>query len=75
MDTHGKSNAEFHNEVNEILVRHESSFDQVNATLQVVLIELQALRITRNLNTNSSKINPFVNEESSHQQPTHPHPY
>jgi hypothetical protein len=40
MDTRGKSNAEFRNEVNEVLLRHEPSFDQVNATLQVVLTEL-----------------------------------
>ncbi|TXG54856.1 hypothetical protein EZV62_020112 [Acer yangbiense] len=38
MDTCGKSNAE-------ILARHESSFDQVNAILQAVLTELQALRV------------------------------
>ncbi|WKA03393.1 hypothetical protein VitviT2T_021504 [Vitis vinifera] len=44
MDTRGKTNAEFRNEVNEALARHESSFDQVNATLQAVLTELQALR-------------------------------
>ncbi|KAL6311434.1 hypothetical protein AAG906_035879 [Vitis piasezkii] len=43
MDTRGKTNAEFRNEVNEALARHESSFDQVNATLQAVLTELQAL--------------------------------
>ncbi|RVW24893.1 hypothetical protein CK203_079475 [Vitis vinifera] len=45
MDTRGKTNAEFRNEVNEALARHESSFDKVNATLQAVLRELQALRI------------------------------
>lgn len=74
MDTRGKSNAEFRNEVNEILLRHESSFDQVNATLQAVLTELQALRTTRNLSSNSPEINPFANEESSRQQPTHSQP-
>ena len=50
MDTRGKTNAEFRNEVNEALARHESSFDQVNATLQAVLMELQALRVTRTAN-------------------------
>ncbi|KAL9454589.1 hypothetical protein AB3S75_010065 [Citrus x aurantiifolia] len=40
MDTRGKTNAEFRSQVNKILARHESSFDQVNATLQTVLIEL-----------------------------------
>jgi hypothetical protein len=74
MDTRGKSNAEFRNEVNEVLLRHEPSFDQVNATLQVVLTELQALRTTHNLSSNSLKINPFANEESSRQQPTHSQP-
>ena len=53
MDTCGKSNAEFH-------------FDQVNATLQVALIKLQAFRTTRNQNISSPEINLFANEESSH---------
>ncbi|KAL6320825.1 hypothetical protein AAG906_008825 [Vitis piasezkii] len=30
MDTRGKTNAEFRNDVNEILARHESSFDQLS---------------------------------------------
>jgi len=74
MDTRGKSNAEFRNEVNEVLLRHEPSFDQVNTILQVVLTKLQALRTTHNLSSNSLKINPFANEESSRQQPTHSQP-
>jgi hypothetical protein len=74
MDTRGKSNAEFCNEVNEILGRHETSFDQVNATLQVVLTELQALHTNHLENTNSPEINPFSNKESSHQQNPHCHP-
>ena len=48
MDTRNKINAEFRNEVTEILAQHESSFDQVNAALQTVLTELQALRISYN---------------------------
>ena len=60
MDTRSKSHAEFCNEVHEILGRHESSFDQVNTTLQVVLTELQALRTTRHQNTNSHEINPSL---------------
>ena len=39
MDTCGKTNAEFHNEVNEVLARHESSLDHVNATLQTLMTE------------------------------------
>ena len=74
MDTRSKSNAEFRNEVHEILGRHESSFDQVNTTLQVVLTELQALRNTRHQNTNSHEINPFSNEEATSQQKPHRHP-
>ena len=62
MDTRGKSNAEFHNEVNEALAGHESSFDKVNSTLQVVLTKLQALCTIRNPNPNSSEINPFAPE-------------
>ena len=39
MDTRSKTNAEFRSEVNEILASHESSFDQVNATLQTLLTD------------------------------------
>jgi hypothetical protein len=66
MDTRGKTNAEFRSDVNEILARHEISFDQVNATLQAVLTELQALRASRSQNNNSSETNPFARDESSH---------
>jgi len=44
MDTRGKMNAEFHNNVNKILARHEINFDLVNIALQMVLTELQALK-------------------------------
>ena len=44
MDTRGKSNAEFRNEIHEILGRHESKLNQLNATLQVVLTELRAFK-------------------------------
>ena len=60
-----KSNAEFRNEVHEILARHESSFDQVNATLQTVLTELQALRVSRTHHTSHQKVNPFAPGEPS----------
>ena len=60
MDTRGKTNAEFRSEVNEILAHHESSFDQVNATLQTVLTELQSLRVSRNSNHTNTEINPFA---------------
>jgi hypothetical protein len=53
MDTRGKSNAEFRSEVNEALARHESNFDQVHGTLQTILTELQALRVSR-----SQRMNP-----------------
>nr|TKR74530.1 hypothetical protein D5086_0000295630 [Populus alba] len=72
MDTRGKTNAEFRSDVNDILARHENSFDQVNAALQAVLTELQALRASRNPNNNSSETNPFARDESS--QP-HTSPY
>ena len=48
MDTRGKTNIEFRNEVSEILARHESNFDQVHATLQTILTELQSLKTSRN---------------------------
>ena len=65
MDTRGKSNAEFRTEVNDALARHESSFDQVNAALQAVLTELQAIRTQKHPNTNPPEINPFASESSS----------
>lgn len=40
MDTCGKTNAKFCNEVNEILAWNQSSLDQVNATLQMLPTEL-----------------------------------
>ncbi|RVW26324.1 Transposon Tf2-12 polyprotein [Vitis vinifera] len=46
-----KTNVEFRNDDNEILARHDTSFDQVNAVLQEVLTELQALRASHNQNT------------------------
>ena len=68
MDTRGKTNGEFRNEVNEALARHESSFDQINLALQAVLTELQTLRTSHNQNSNSLEINPFAPEG-----PSHPH--
>ena len=73
MDTRGKSNAEFRNEVNEALARHESSFDQVNAALQAVLTELQAIRVSRGHDNNSSDVNPFAPNDSTNQSMTRPH--
>ncbi|KAL5769060.1 hypothetical protein ACOSQ2_015843 [Xanthoceras sorbifolium] len=66
METRGKINAEFRNEVNEILARHESSFDQVNAILQAILTELQSLRISRSPHKVNTELNPFAPRESSH---------
>ncbi|KAL5771463.1 hypothetical protein ACOSP7_015617 [Xanthoceras sorbifolium] len=66
METRGKINAEFRNEVNEILARHESSFDQVNATLQAILTELQSLRISRSPHKVNTELNPFAPGESSY---------
>ncbi|XP_068661892.1 protein NRT1/ PTR FAMILY 4.5-like [Aristolochia californica] len=71
MDTRGKTNAEFRNEVNKILARHESNFDQVNIALQVVLTELQALRTFHSQNTSPSETNPIARDESSHQHTSH----
>lgn len=76
MDTRGKTNAELCNDVTTTLARHEASFDQVNAALQAVLTELQALCLSQNQNTtqaNTSQLetNPFALEETSHQNTTH----
>jgi len=74
MDTHGKTNMEFNNEVNKILAQHKSSFDKVNVALQAVLTELQALRTTHNPNASPSKINLFAHEESLPQNATQLNP-
>ncbi|GJX91187.1 retrovirus-related pol polyprotein from transposon 297 [Tanacetum coccineum] len=65
MNTRHKTNIEFQNEVNEILARHESSFKEVNATLQTILTELQALQTSRSDNHTHPEINPFFLGETS----------
>lgn len=67
MATRNQSNAEFRNEVQEILGRHESSLDQVHATLQTVLSELQSLRASQASHGIASEVNPFAPTASSHQ--------
>ncbi|GFZ03191.1 hypothetical protein Acr_15g0017990 [Actinidia rufa] len=59
MDTRGKSNTEFRSEVSEVLARHESSFDQIHATLQTILTDLQALKAQTNIST-TGDVNPFA---------------
>lgn len=71
MDTWGKTNAEFRNEVNEALARHESSFNQVNNTLQQVLMELQSMRISHSPRPMPQEINPFSTGESSTNRGNH----
>lgn len=67
MDTHDKTNAEFCNEINEIPARLDSTFHQVNATLQTGFTEAQSLRVSHSSNTTNTKINPFAPGESSYQ--------
>ena len=66
MDTRGKTNAEFCNDVNKILAQHKTSFNQVNTTLQAVLTKFQAFRTSRSQNTSPPETNPFAHDESSH---------
>ena len=65
MDTRGKTNAEFRNEVNEAFARHESNFDQVHATPQTILAKLQGLRVSRSPHLHQQEINHFSQGESS----------
>ena len=65
MDTQARSNAEFCNEVSEILARYESNFDH-HGTLQTVLTELQTMRVSQNTTLIN---NPFAPTENSHNQP------
>nr|XP_048330089.1 uncharacterized protein LOC125422438 [Ziziphus jujuba var. spinosa] len=45
MDTCGKTYTEFQSEVLAILARHETKFERINVTLQMILTDLQDLRI------------------------------
>ena len=58
--------AEFHNGVYKILAQHESSLDQINATLQTIMTHLQALRITQFQKPVDREINPCAPGESAH---------
>ncbi|KAL5789684.1 hypothetical protein ACOSQ2_004572 [Xanthoceras sorbifolium] len=57
-----KTNAEFRNEINEILAQHESCFDQVNVALHAILIELQSLRNSRSPHKVDTELNPFAEQ-------------
>ncbi|KAJ8641843.1 hypothetical protein MRB53_018537 [Persea americana] len=67
MDTRGKTNAEFRNEVHEILAKHESSIDQVHSTLQTIMTKLQATCVSHSSTKLDFDINPFASGGSSHQ--------
>ncbi|GFS45713.1 hypothetical protein Acr_00g0097650 [Actinidia rufa] len=64
-------NTEFRSEVSEVLARHESSFDQIHATLQTILTDLQALKAQTNIST-IGDVNPFAVGDAS--QTTKPYP-
>lgn len=66
MDTRGKSNAEFRNEVNEILACHESRFDQILTELQALhLQQKQPTHLQQNQPTTEKDTNPFAFVETS----------
>ncbi|GFY94588.1 hypothetical protein Acr_09g0010340 [Actinidia rufa] len=71
MDTRGKTNIEFRNEVSEVLACHESSFDQIHATLQTIFTDLQVLKAQTNVST-TGDANPFAVSDAS--QSTKPYP-
>ncbi|KAL5823789.1 hypothetical protein ACOSQ4_021689 [Xanthoceras sorbifolium] len=80
MGTQEKSNTEFRSEVVEILSRHETNFDtltnnynQLNSTLQTVLIELQAIRINSSTNLLAPDVHPFAPGETSNNTTSPPH--
>ena len=66
METRAKSNAEFRSEVQEILARHETNFEQVHATMQAVLTEVQAMRIQNSQPSSKKGVNSSLIGESSH---------
>ncbi|KAL5810297.1 hypothetical protein ACOSQ4_026865 [Xanthoceras sorbifolium] len=65
MATRNHTNAEFRNEVQEILGGHESSIYEEHTTMHTVLTELQALRISSNRSHSQPDINPLAPTESS----------
>ncbi|GFY86793.1 hypothetical protein Acr_05g0004320 [Actinidia rufa] len=71
MDTRGKTNTEFHNEVSKVLARHESSFDQIHATLQTILTDLQALKAQTNVPA-TGDVNPFAVGDAFQSTPSNP---
>ena len=62
METRGKSNVEFRTEVYEILGRHESKFNQMNASFERLLTELQSQRVNPTSNPPTHEVNPFALE-------------
>ena len=56
MATPNQSNAKFQNEVHKILGRHESNIDEVHATLQIVLQELEPLRASQVSHANNNHL-------------------
>ncbi|KAL5822720.1 hypothetical protein ACOSQ4_020620 [Xanthoceras sorbifolium] len=80
METWRKSNTEFRNEVTEILSRHDTSFDnltnnynQLNSTLQTVIIELQAIRINSCTNLPPLDVHLFTPGKTSNNTTSPPH--
>ncbi|KAL5852866.1 hypothetical protein ACOSQ3_007984 [Xanthoceras sorbifolium] len=71
MGTRNQTNAEFHNEVHEILEDHESSIDQVHATLQTVLTELQSLQSSQHINPPSASYSHPSNTHGSNDRNHH----
>ena len=66
MATHNLTNVKFLNEVQEVLGYHESNLDQVLATLQTILIELQSLHTSQASHAMVTKTSPFTPVESSY---------
>lgn len=70
MDTRGKTNVEFRNDVGEILARQESNFDQVHSILQTVLTIAQTITILKL--THLAGKNPHTHVLLTPTQPTTP---
>ncbi|KAH7522252.1 hypothetical protein FEM48_Zijuj07G0118800 [Ziziphus jujuba var. spinosa] len=65
MDTYGKIDVEFQSEVLDILARHETKFERINTTLQMILIDLQDLRIQLVQQPMEHDLNSFHKGDSS----------
>ncbi|CAH9137039.1 unnamed protein product [Cuscuta epithymum] len=70
MDTRAKSNAEFRQDMQEAIARHDNQFAQIAATLQAINVELRVGRIARE-QAELQMENPFADERTRNSPQPH----